>query len=112
MRRSLAAMRRVWRKNDGPTTGRSDIRALVVEGAQRLAAEAADAHLVVRDAAAAQDDDVLGDDARGLEVVRDEDDDAAGVALGPELGLEPRRAGGVEGRRRLVEEQQRRLVQQ
>src|SRR5260221_1198655 len=128
MRRSLAAMRTTWRRNDGATGGAtavaaaaaggpvfaaaSGMGALRVERAQRVGAEASGAALVVDDASAAQHDDVLGDGRRGLEIVRDEHDDAPGVALGAELGLQPGRARGVEGRGRFVEEQELGLVQE
>src|SRR5450432_899729 len=116
MRRSLAAMRAAWRRNDGvgvaTRTSASGTRALRVQGAQRLGAEAARAMLVVGDAPAAQHDDVLGDGRGRVEIVRDEHDDAPRVALGRELGLEPRRARGIERRRRLVEQQELGLVQE
>ena len=70
------------------------------------------AALVVDDAPAPQHDDVLGDGGRRVEIVGHEHDDAPGVTLGAELALQPRSARGIERRRRLVEEQELRLVQE
>src|SRR6478735_8641062 len=59
MRRSFAAILSTWRTkpgDDASVTGR-----LPVQGAQRIRLEAARARLVARNAAAAQDHDLIGD---------------------------------------------------
>src|SRR5436190_2158644 len=92
MRRSLAAMRTACRKKDAGRARAADpsgIRSLLIDGAQRRGAEAARAHLVVDHAPAAQHHDVLRHGGGGVQIVGHEDDDAPGVALRRQLGLQP-----------------------
>src|SRR6185436_11410050 len=94
MRRSLAAMLSACRTNPG--VGPSVTGRLPVKGAQRFRLEAAGPLLVAHDAAATQDHDVIGDGGRRFQIVRHQHDGAAGVALGGQLGLQPRRARRIQ----------------
>ena len=70
------------------------------------------AGLVAHHPPATQHQQLVGDGGRRFQVVGHEDDDAAGGALGGELGLQPGGAGRIQRRRRLVEEEQRGVVGQ
>src|SRR6185503_134661 len=96
MRRSLAAMASACLRKLGSTcvgaAAESATGRLSVEAAERFDREAAGARLVGHDAAAAEDHHLVGDRGGRVEVVRDQDDRAAGGALGAQLRLEPRGA--------------------
>src|SRR5436190_22958336 len=97
MRRSLAAMRSACCTKPGKTPfgGRapSATGRLAIEAPQRVRLEAARARLVEHHPPAAQDQHLVGDRRRRLQVVRHQHDGAARRALRRELRLQPGRAG-------------------
>src|SRR5450432_1182135 len=84
--------------------------ALLVGRPHRFPAPDPCAAFIPHQTPSAQDDQVLGQRAGGLQIVRHQDHDAPGVALPPELAGQPGSAGGIESGARLVEEQDGRLV--
>src|SRR5664279_3157921 len=106
MRKSLSAMSSVKRQKL-PVTER-----LLVKCAHALGGKPRSFDLIDRYATAADDDQVVCHLRGSVQIVRDQNDESAVVALAPELHAEPTHTHGIERRRGFVKEQNFGAVQQ